>query len=124
MRIFLNKSFQRFANKESIDIDSLCLAVQRADAGQVDADLGGGVIKQRIARSNEGKSGGYRSIILYRTETLAFFVYGYAKNERDNITADELKAFKKLAKTVLNFDTEQLEASITAGVFIEVACDG
>ncbi len=124
MRIFLNKSFQRFANKESIDIDSLCLAVQRADAGQVDADLGGGVIKQRIARSNEGKSGGYRSIILYRTETLAFFVYGYAKNERDNITADELKAFKKLAKTVLSFDTEQLEASITAGVFIEVACDG
>jgi len=124
VRIFLNKSFQRFANKESIDIDSLCLAVQRADAGQVDADLGGGVIKQRIARSNEGKSGGYRSIILYRTETLAFFVYGYAKNERDNITADELKAFKKLAKTVLSFDTEQLEASITAGVFIEVACDG
>ncbi len=124
MRIFLNKSFQRFANKESIDIDSLCLAVQRADAGQVDADLGGGVIKQRIARSNEGKSGGYRSIILYRSETLAFFVYGYAKNERDNITADELKAFKKLAKTVLSFDTEQLEASITAGVFIEVACDG
>jgi len=104
VRIFLNKSFQRFANKENIDIDSLCLAVQQADAGQIAADLGGGVIKQRIARRNEGKSGGYRSIILYRTETLAFFVYGYAKNERDNTTADDLKA-------------------VTAGVFIEVACD-
>ena len=81
------------------------------------------MIKQRIARRNEGKSGGYRSIILYRTETLAFFVYGYAKNERDNITADDLKAFKKLAKTVLSFGTHQLEAAVTAGVFIEVACD-
>ena len=85
MRIFKNKTFTRFARKAGIDDASLCKAVRDADQGLLDADLGGGVIKQRVARSGAGKSGGFRTLILFRIGTLAFFVHGFAKNERDNI---------------------------------------
>jgi hypothetical protein len=76
---------------------SLCEAIRNADQGLVDADLGGGVIKQRIARSGGGKSGGFRTIILFRARSRAFFVHGFAKNDRDNIDDKELAAFKMLA---------------------------
>lgn len=83
-------------------------AVTRAEKGLIDADLGGGVIKQRIARQGQGKSGGYRSIIIFRSADKAFFVYGFAKNKRDNISKDEEKAFKKAAKALLGLSDEQL----------------
>ncbi len=73
MRIFKNKWFARFARKEGISEAKLREVVKDAEAGNIDADYGGGVIKQRIARSNEGKSGGYRSVILYRRGDKAFF---------------------------------------------------
>lgn len=123
MRIFLNKPFQRFARKEGIADDDLCDAVARAERGLLDADLGGGVIKQRIARPGEGKSGGFRSIILYRVNDLAFFVYGYPKNERENITEEELKGFKKLAKVLLTYNAEQLQTAVQAEVLREVICN-
>lgn len=66
VRIFKNKRFVRFARKERISDRSLCEAVQKAEKGLVDADLGGGVIKQRIARPGEGESSGFRSIVLFR----------------------------------------------------------
>ena len=69
-------------------------AVARAEKGQVDADLGGGVIKQRIARPGRGKSGGYRTIIFFRRGARAVFAYGFAKSDRTNIDADEEKQFK------------------------------
>lgn len=72
-------------------------AVARANKGLIDADLGGSVIKQRIARRNEGKSDGFRSIILFRSGDNAFFVYGFPKNNRSNLREDELKGFRKLA---------------------------
>jgi hypothetical protein len=80
-----------------IQNQSLCEAIRNADQGLVDADLGGGVIKQRIARSGGGKSGGFRTIILFRARSRAFFVHGFAKNDRDNIDDKELAAFKMLA---------------------------
>ena len=76
---------------------ALCQAVREANRGNTDANLGGGVIKQRVARPEEGKSSGFRTIILFKIGVLAFFVYGFAKNERQNIAADELAGFKKLA---------------------------
>lgn len=85
MRIFKNKWFVRFARKERITDAKMSEAVENAEKGLIDADYGGGVIKQRIARPGAGKSGGYRSIILFRKGKLAFFVYGFAKNEQDNI---------------------------------------
>jgi len=85
MRVFKTKPFIRFADREGVSDSSLCEAVQRADAGLIDADLGGGVIKQRLARQGQGRSGGFRSIVLFRTQYRAFFVYGFAKKDRANI---------------------------------------
>ena len=81
MRIFTNAWLERFARKQRLDDDALREAIQRAEQGLVDADLGGGVIKQRVARPGQGKSGGYRTIILYRQESRAFFVFGFAKSQ-------------------------------------------
>jgi hypothetical protein len=97
MRVFKTKPFGRFASHEGIADEDLCEAVRRAARGLIDADLGGGVIKQRLARKGQGKSGGFRSIVLFRRSEKAFFVYGFAKSDKDNIRRDELKAFRKLA---------------------------
>ena len=122
MRIFKNKAFTRFARKSGIDDHSLCKAVRDAEQGLLDADLGGGVIKQRVARSGGGKSGGFRTLILFRIGTLAFFVHGYAKNERDNIDDDELAALRKLAAVMLNYDDAALCSAQKNKTLIEVIC--
>jgi len=85
VRIFKNAWFAQFARKQRIADKALVDAVHRAERGLIDANLGGGVVKQRIARSGQGKSSGYRVIILYLRNERAFFVYGFAKNDRDNI---------------------------------------
>jgi len=120
LRIFKTKWFGRFAHKQDIDDGSLRRAIEQAERGKVDADLGGGVVKQRISRHNEGKSGGYRSIICYRRGERAIFVYGFAKNARENIDADETRAFKALAKQLLNYDAAAIEAAIKGGALQEV----
>jgi hypothetical protein len=122
VRIFKNKAFTRFARKSGIDDASLCKAVSDAEQGLLDADLGGGVIKQRVARSGAGKSGGFRTLILFRIGALAFFVHGFAKNERDNIDVDELAALRKLAADMLNFDDAALRSAQEYKTLIEVIC--
>ena len=108
MRVLKNKWFVKFAHKDRIRDATLCAAVKDAESGNIDADYGGGVIKQRIARPNEGKSGGYRTIILFRRGDRAFFVYGFAKNERENIDKSDERDFKELAKGLLGISDEQL----------------
>ncbi|MDP8243879.1 MAG: type II toxin-antitoxin system RelE/ParE family toxin [Candidatus Hinthialibacter antarcticus] len=120
MRIFKTKVFSRFVKKERILDSQLAAAIEKIEKGQVDADLGGGVIKQRLSRSGQGKSGGYRAIVLLRFEDKAFYVYGFAKNELDNISPIELKAFKALAKEMLNYDDDQLKLAVDHGALIEV----
>ena len=120
MRIFKSKWFQRFAKKEGVTDAVLFEVVYRANCGQIDADLGGEVIKQRIARSDHGRSKGYRTIILFRRGTKAFFVYGFSKSQRDNVDADEVKQFKIAAKRVLALTNLQLAEQLKLGNFIEV----
>ncbi|MDQ4061887.1 MAG: type II toxin-antitoxin system RelE/ParE family toxin [Pseudomonadota bacterium] len=124
MRIFKNAWFQRFARKERIADAVLCDAADRAERGQVDADLGSGVLKQRVARPGSGKSGGYRTILFFRAGDRAVFVYGFAKSDRDNIDEDEEAAFKRAAKEVLALSEAQLNALVRRGRFVEVDCDG
>lgn len=124
MRVFKTKPFTRFADHEGIDDAMLCDAVRRAEDGLIDADLGGGVIKQRIARKGQGKSGGFRSIVLFRRGNRAFFVYGFAKSGRDNIRKDELRAFRRLADEMLGLDDTALQAAVANGAVTEVICDG
>ena len=108
MRIFKNKVFSRFARHERIGDDALCAAVARAERGLVDADLGGGVIKQRVPRPGEGRSGGFRTLILFRVGTRAIFAFGFAKNQMDNISDDNLKALRLVAATLLGHSDEQI----------------
>lgn len=124
MRVFKNAWFGRFARKEKISADVLWEAVDRAEKGLVDADLGGGVIKQRIARPGESKSKGYRSIVLYRKGDKAFFVYGFPKSDLGNIRDDEQEQFKKAAKSILALSDIQIRQLIENGQFEEVNKDG
>lgn len=124
MRIFKNKSFARFARKARLTDAVLCEAIDNASRGLIDADLGGGVVKQRIARPGQGKSGGFRTIILFRVGARAFFVHGFAKNEQDNIRDDELAAFKMLAAVLMAYDDAALAKAIANGTLMEVMCDG
>ena len=120
MRIFKNAWFQRFARLENISDAALAETIAQAVKGSVDTALGGNVIKQRIARPRQGKSGGYRALIVFRRGDRAFFVYGFAKKDRDNIRRDELKVFKQAAKELLALSDEQIEKLITVGGLTEV----
>jgi len=120
VRIFKNAWFRRFARRERITDQVLREAIDRAEDGITDADLGGGVIKQRIARSGQGKSGGYRTIIVFKKGDLAFFVYGYAKSERNNIDRGETDAFKRAAIQLLALSDEQIEMLIEKGALTEI----
>lgn len=119
-RVFTTRWFQRFARKEKIEDVALLEAVSRAEKGQIDADLGGGVIKQRITRPGRGKSGEYRTIMLFRQGNRAVFMYGFAKSERANIRTDEERTFKEAARYVLALTEQQLAALIREGDFVEV----
>ena len=123
MQTFKTKAFARFATREGIGDSALCEAVLRASRGLVDADLGGGVIKQRIARKGGGRSGGFRTIVLFRRGKLAFFVYGFAKSGRENLRRDELETFRLLADEYLELDRTALSAAHAAGAIVEVKCD-
>ena len=120
MRIFKNAWFERFARKQDISDKAIAYVIKRAEQGLIDADLGGGVIKQRVAQSGQGKSGGFRTVVLYRTTERAFFVYGFAKSDRDNIGKDEEAQFRKAAGYVLGLSDEQLAVLIGQGQFSEV----
>ena len=122
MRVFKTKQFARFLVQEGISEVLLCEAVNRAITGLIGADLGGSVIKQRIAREGQGRSSGYRSIVLFRRDDRAIFAYGFAKNARQNIGQSELKAFRKLAEVMLAFEGKELQAAINNGTITEVMC--
>lgn len=123
MRIFRNKPFTRFLKKADLDDAALCKAVAAAERGLIDADLGGDVIKQRVARPGGGKSGGARTLILYRKGKRAYFVHGFAKNDKDNIDSNELAALKKLASEMLAYDDKAIAKAVEFGTLTEVMCD-
>ncbi len=122
-RLLVLKSrwFERFCRKEGIPDSSLVEAVERALRGQVDADLGGGVIKQRVARSGGGKSGGYRTILLFRKGSVAAFVYGFAKSGRSNLGRDELLMYREAAGEFLRLSGGEWRELIQRGDFVEVS---
>jgi hypothetical protein len=123
MKIFKTKWFRRFARRVGISDETLCDAVRRAERGQIDADLGSGVIKQRVARKGQGRSGGYRSLIVYRAGDRAIFVFGFAKSDRDDLEPDELKDLRKTAGLLLAYNAEQLEEAVANDELWEVRWD-
>lgn len=123
MRVFKTKAFTRFADNVRMSDSALCRAVSATERGLIAADLGGGVIKQRIARPGHGKSGGFRTIIVFRRGLRAIFVHGFAKSQKENIERDELVALKKLAAELLGYDDKTIARAVASGVLVEVKCD-
>jgi hypothetical protein len=124
MTVYLTKGFARFAGKAGLNNSTLLVAAQAVADGRFDADLGGGVFKQRVARAGGGKSGGYRTIILFRIGGHNFFAHGFAKNDKANVSAQELRALRRLADELLGLSEEQLAAATQGRVLMEVVEDG
>lgn len=113
--IFKTRWFQRFARKEGIEDEALLEAVARAEKGLIDANLGSGVIKQRIARQGQGRSGGYRTIVIFRQGDRSVFMYGFAKSATANIRADGEREFKEAAKHIWALTEKQLAELVSEG---------
>lgn len=103
--------------------EALANAIREAERGLVAAQLGGGLIKLRVARSGGGKSGGYRTIIAYSAGRRAVFLFGFAKNERDNLTAVELADLKMVGRDLLALTEPQIKKAVAAGQLQEVRYD-
>jgi hypothetical protein len=124
MSVYLTKEFSRFARKAGLADAKLVQAAADVVAGRYDADLGGGVFKQCVAREGGGKSGGFRTIILFRIGSHAFFAYGFAKSDKANLSAKELKALKRLANELLGYSGKQIAIAAEVGELIEVSSNG
>ncbi|MDH4384418.1 MAG: type II toxin-antitoxin system RelE/ParE family toxin [Caulobacter sp.] len=122
-RIYKNRWFAKYASREGISDAALVAAVDQANRGLVDADLGGGLIKQRVAREGGGKSGGYRTLIFFRLEERAVFAFGFAKSSKANLNAVELRTYKQAARIVLALTQAQVETEVREGRLFEVNVD-
>lgn len=120
LSVYKSKPFARFARKAGIPDADLWNSARLANQGVVDADLGGGVIKQRIARAGEGKSGGSRSIILFKMNDRAVFVHGFEKKDKANIGQGDLMAFRSLAEDVLHCPDSTIAHRVASGSLIPV----
>ena len=123
MRVFRVKGFARFQRRERIADGSLLKAIRNAEDGLIDADLGGGLIKQRVAREGQGKRGGYRTVIAYRRADRAVFLLGFPKNVRTNIDDSELEILRGQARTLLRLSVDQIEVAIADDELAEVSYD-
>jgi len=120
VRIFKNRWFHRFANKEGITDNELKEVVKQLENGQFYADLGGGVYKMELARKGEGKHGGYRSIVIFKSEFRSFFVYGFPKSKKDNISDKALKSYKQEAKDNFTMTDELINEWLKRQTLIEI----
>lgn len=122
-RIFRTRTFTRWAQKAGVPDDALRKAVSEMIQGLVEADLGGHVVKKRVALPGRGKRGGVRTIVATEMLDRWFFLYGFGKNEGSDITKEELKVFQEMAKELLGFDSRQLESAVKSGEIEEVRKD-
>jgi hypothetical protein len=120
MRVFLTRCVTRFVKAEGISDQRLADAIARAERGLIDADLGGGLIKQRIARPGQGKRGGWRTVIAYRQGQLSVFLFGFAKNDLDNIDPNQLAGLRTLAAGFLTASDAMIAAELKRETLKEV----
>jgi len=118
--IYKLKTFARFAWDEGISDASLADAIERAERGLIDANLGGHLIKQRVARQGQGRSGGHRVLIAYRGASFSLFLYGFAKKDRENLDAKEMRFVRELADAWLNASPNAVREALQDGKLIEV----
>lgn len=120
LRIFKTKSFNKWAKKSRLTDNNLVKAVEEIKKGLVEANLGGNLYKKRVATSTKGKSGGFRTLLAFKKGKDVFFVYGFEKNERENISDEDEKSLKIAAEVYLGFDDKAIQSAIKIGSLIEV----
>ena len=123
LQVFATKTFARWMRKNKVAQEDLLDATKEMVSGLIDADLGGYVVKKRLALRGRGKSSGARTIVATKFGVRWFFLFGFDKNERSNIDSDELKSLQQLALTLLSFDTTQLATALSDGQLIELSGD-
>ena len=122
-RVFKTRYFIRWMRKTALNDEVLCVAVNEMAQGLIDADLGGGVVKKRVGISGRGKRGGARTLVATNKGNRWFFVYGFEKNDRANISDDELEALKDLAEQLLARTGNQLAEALNDGSLMEICND-
>ncbi len=115
MNVYMTRPFKKWAAQAGLSPSMLLAAVDEMDKGLVDADLGGGLFKKRIARQGSGKRGGYRVLIVTRYQGLWFFVYGFPKNARTNIKPEEQRAYREFAQELLAYTDKGIQKLIVSG---------
>lgn len=120
MSVYKTKAFARFCRKAGLTDAQLAAAAALVVEGRFDADLGGGVYKQRVARAGGGKSGGFRTLLAFRAGRSCFFVYGFAKSAKANVTAKELEALQAYAALLLSYDAGELKLAVDHGELVEL----
>ena len=120
MRIFKYRHFKRWAKDEDITDQTLIDTANEIKAGLVDANLGGGLYKKRVPREGQGKRGGYRVLLAYKQDKHVFFLYGFAKNEKDNINDEQKGAFLDLAKYFLTVNEQEIAELVKINELVEI----
>lgn len=119
-KTYRTRTFTRWMRKAGLSDEALSKAVAEMAKGLVDADLGGYLLKKRVALPGQGKRGGARTIVATKRAGNWFFLFGFEKNERANIDQDELKALQEVAKELLDLKDRRLAAAVAAGEIVEV----
>jgi len=119
-RLFKTRTFSRWMRRTGLEDEALKAAVVEMEAGLVDADLGGCLLKKRVPLGNRGKRGGARTIVATRFSGSWFFVFGFGKNERASIEKDELRALQEVAVTLLALGDDELAEAVSVGELLEV----
>lgn len=120
MQAFKIRAFAKWARGEGRGDVALGTAVAEMERGLIDAQLGGQVVKKRVAFPGRGKRGSARTVVAFKQGDKAFFIYGFANNERGNVSDRELQALKLLAKELLGYTATSLNKALKAGELIEI----
>ena len=120
MKMYMTKKFYKWANKNDLPDGELYLAISEVLCGNFDANLGGNLYKKRVRFIGKGKSGSGRTIICYKKDNRAFYLYGFAKNIKSSLTKTELRAFKEYAAVLLSLSDIEVAIAVKNGDFLEV----
>ena len=122
-RVFKTRSFDRWMRKTALTDEALCAAVREMIQGLIDGDLGGGVVKKRVGLAGRGKRGGARTLVATNRGNRWFFVFGFEKNERANISAEEKEALQGIAQDLLSSTGTELDVAAKDGSLQEICHD-
>ena len=120
LKIFKTKSFNKWAKKLCLTDRALIKAVEEIEKGLLEANLGGNLYKKRVATATKGKRGGLRTLLAYKKGKVIFFIYGFEKGQKENISDQDEEYLKSSAEVYLGFDDKTIQAAISIGSLVEV----